>query len=43
LHVSFQAFKNATEAAPLEIIDGFTPEQRFFLLTLMCGQEISVG
>ena len=31
LQVSFQAFKNATEAAPLEIIDGFTPEQRFFL------------
>ena len=31
LQVSFQAFKNATEAAPLEIVDGFTPEQRFFL------------
>jgi len=31
LHVSFQAFKNATEASPLETKDGFTPEQRFFL------------
>ena len=31
LQVSFQAFKKATEAAPLEIVDGFTPEQRFFL------------
>ena len=40
LQVSFQAFKKATEAAPLEIVDGFTPEQR--LPMLMCGQEISV-
>ena len=31
LHVSFQAFKKATEASPLASIDGFTPEQRFFL------------
>jgi putative endopeptidase len=31
LMVSFQAFKNATEKAPLKDIDGFTPEQRFFL------------
>lgn len=31
LQVSFQAFKNATAAAPLEEKDGFTPEQRFFL------------
>lgn len=31
LQVSYQAFKNATSAAPLEKIDGFTPEQRFFL------------
>ena len=31
LMVAFQAFKNATAAAPLETIDGFTPEQRFFL------------
>ena len=31
LIVSFQAFKNATANAPLKDIDGFTPEQRFFL------------
>ncbi|WP_297674410.1 M13 family metallopeptidase [uncultured Bacteroides sp.] len=31
LQVSFQAFKNATAAAPLEVKEGFTPEQRFFL------------
>ena len=31
LQVSFQAFKKAMEAAPLEVVDGFTPEQRFFL------------
>jgi len=31
LMVSFQAFQNATKAAPLQAIDGFTPEQRFFL------------
>ena len=31
LQISFQAFKNATEAAPLAVKDGFTPEQRFFL------------
>lgn len=31
LLVSYQAFKNATAAAPLEVKDGFTPEQRFFL------------
>lgn len=35
LQVSFQAFKNATKNAtknaPLTTIDGFTPEQRFFL------------
>jgi putative endopeptidase len=31
LQVSFQAFKNATAAAPLGDKDGFTPEQRFFL------------
>ena len=29
--VAFQAFKNATAKAPLADIDGFTPEQRFFL------------
>lgn len=31
LMVSFQAFKNATKEANLSDIDGFTPEQRFFL------------
>ena len=31
LQVAFNAFKNATKDAPLEDIDGFTPEQRFFL------------
>ena len=31
LQVSFQAFKNATKDAPLGVMDGFTPEQRFFL------------
>ncbi|MBQ2970518.1 MAG: M13 family metallopeptidase [Bacteroidaceae bacterium] len=29
--VAYQAFKNATEEAPLPVKDGFTPEQRFFL------------
>ena len=31
LEVFFQAFKNATKDAPLGVVDGFTPEQRFFL------------
>lgn len=31
LCVSFQAFKNATKDSPLGVVDGFTPEQRFFL------------
>lgn len=31
LQVSFNAFKNATADAPLDTIDGFSPEQRFFL------------
>ena len=31
LMVAFQAFKNATASQPLETVDGFTPEQRFFL------------
>ena len=31
LMVAFQAFTNATAAAPLTVKDGFTPEQRFFL------------
>lgn len=31
LMVAYQAFKNATKAAPLPAKDGLTPEQRFFL------------
>lgn len=31
LQVAFQAFKNATAAAPLTTADGLTPEQRFFI------------
>lgn len=31
LQVAFNAFKHATAHAPLGIVDGFTPEQRFFL------------
>lgn len=31
LNVAFQAFQNATKEAPLPTVDGFTPEQRFFL------------
>ena len=31
LQVSFQAFKKAMKQTPLEVMDGFTPEQRFFL------------
>lgn len=31
LNIAFQAFKNATKDKPLGIVDGFTPEQRFFL------------
>ena len=31
LQVSFHAFKNATKENPLEVKDGFTPEQRFFI------------
>lgn len=31
LMVSFNAFKNATAAKPLKNINGFTPEQRFFI------------
>lgn len=31
LQVSYQAFKNATKDAPLQTVDGLTPEQRFFL------------
>lgn len=31
LNVSFQAFQNAMKKNPLKTVDGFTPEQRFFL------------
>lgn len=31
LQVSYQAFKKAIATAPLKTLDGFTPEQRFFL------------
>lgn len=31
LMVAYNAFKNATKNTPLTVIDGFTPEQRFFL------------
>ena len=31
LKVSYQAYKNATKDNPLPEIDGFTPEQRFFI------------
>lgn len=31
LQVAYYAFKNATKDAQLPVIDGFTPEQRFFL------------
>ena len=31
LQVAFYAYKNATKNAPLKDVDGFTPDQRFFL------------
>ena len=31
LQVSYQALKKAMETTPLQVVDGFTPEQRFFL------------
>ncbi len=31
LQIAFQAFHNATKAAPLKVENGFTPEQRFYL------------
>ena len=31
LQVSYQAFKKATAANPLPVLDGLTPDQRFFL------------
>ncbi|MBO4826870.1 MAG: M13 family metallopeptidase [Prevotella sp.] len=42
LQVAFTAFKNATAEAPLGTIDGFTPEQRFFLAYAgVWGQNIT--
>ena len=39
LNVDYLAFQNATKDAPLGVVDGFTPEQRFFLAyaTLWAG------
>lgn len=39
LNVAYLAFQNATKNAPLGVVDGFTPEQRFFLAyaTLWAG------
>lgn len=39
LNVAYLAFQNATKDAPLGVVDGFTPEQRFFLAyaTLWAG------
>ena len=31
LQISYQAYKNATANKPLEVVDGLTPDQRFFL------------
>ena len=31
LKIAYTAFKNATKDNPLPVVDGFTPEQRFFL------------
>ena len=39
LNVAFLAYQNATKNVPLGVVDGFTPEQRFFLAyaTLWAG------
>lgn len=39
LNVAFLAYQNATKNTPLGVVDGFTPEQRFFLAyaTLWAG------
>ncbi|HJC98567.1 M13 family metallopeptidase [Phocaeicola salanitronis] len=39
LNIAYLAFQNATKDAPLEVKDGFTPEQRFFIAyaTLWAG------
>lgn len=42
LQVAFYAFKEATKNSPLPVIDGFTPEQRFFLAYAnVWGQNIT--
>ena len=42
LQVSFAAFENATAKKPLKNLDGFTPEQRFFLAYAgVWGQNIT--
>ncbi len=42
LQVSFNAFKNATQAKPLKTVDGFTPDQRFFIAYAgVWGQNIT--
>jgi putative endopeptidase len=42
LQVAFAAFRNATKNAPLPVIDGLTPEQRFFLAYAgVWGQNIT--
>ncbi len=42
LMVAFNAFKNATKEHPLKTIDGFTPEQRFFIAYAgVWGQNIT--
>ena len=42
LQVAFNAFENATAKKPLKNLDGFTPEQRFFLAYAgVWGQNIT--
>lgn len=42
LQVAFNAFKNATAKKPLKKVDGFTPEQRFFIAYAgVWGQNIT--
>ena len=41
LRVSYTAFKNATKGQDLKPIDGFTPDQRFYLLMQDYGRRIS--
>ena len=42
LHVAYTAFKNATKKKPLKTVDGFTPDQRFFIAYAgVWGQNIT--